>query len=163
MHIIPKDAPQDLYDAFAYLGSLTRPTLDDLKLTVLLEAAGKAMYDHFAASVSHPAMQALLSASGRDELAHARRVSRAIGLLTGADYPVPEREENPYLVGWLAPTLTKDLLENLAEAEFRGEDMYGQWAEGCENAAVAELFRQNGREESLHGERLKTMSHLMAA
>ncbi len=162
MHVTPESAPKTLYDAFSYIGTVTLPTLDDLKLMVILEAAGQAMYDDLAAGSSDPEIETLLSASGCDELEHARRVSRAIGLLTGTDYPVPARDENPYLVDWVKPDLTETLLHNLAEAEFGGEEMYGLWAASCKNAEVADLFRQSGREETLHGDRLEKIAELLA-
>jgi rubrerythrin len=163
MHKFPANAPKDLYEAFAYIGSVTRPTIDDLKLMVILEAAGKVMYDEFAAGAVDPKIRALLSDSGRDELAHAWRVSRAIGKLTGTDYSVPAPEENPYLAGWVKPDLTLELMNSLAETEFEGEALYERWAESCENAEASQLFRQNGREEASHGHRLKEVSELLAA
>jgi rubrerythrin len=161
MHTLPPNAPNNLYEAFAYIGSVTKPTIDDLKLMVILEAAGKVMYDDLAAGAD-PQVRALLIDSGDDELAHARRLSKAIGKLTGTDYPVPEPTENPYLTGWVKPDLTADLLNSLAQAEFGGEALYEHWAENCDNSEVRQLFRQNGREETSHGHRLKGVSELLA-
>ncbi|HVJ06669.1 MAG TPA: ferritin family protein [Candidatus Saccharimonadales bacterium] len=161
MHTLPANAPQNLYEAFAYIGSVTKPTIDDLKLMVILEAAGKAMYDELAAG-ANPRVQALLIDSGNDELTHACRLSEAIGKLTGTNYSVPEATENPYLTGWVKPDLTADLLNSLAQAEFGGEALYEHWAENCENSEARQLFRQNGREETSHGHRLKEVSGLLA-
>lgn len=163
MHTFPPNAPKNLYEAFAYIGSVTRPTIDDLKLMVILEAAGKVMYDDLAAGATDSRVRELLIDSGSDELAHARRVSRAIGKLTGTDYPVPSPEENPYLAAWEKPDLTAELMNSLAETEFGGEALYERWAENCENAEAVQLFRQNGCEETNHGHRLKEVSELLAA
>lgn len=151
-----------MYEAFSYIGSVTNPSLDDLKLMVILEAAGKAMYDDLASGDSDPNVQAMLLASGRDELTHAERVSAAIGKLTGTSYPVPAPEENPYLAGWVKPQLTAELAINLARTEFDGEALYEKWAKHCPNAEAAELFRLNGSEETNHGLRLEKIAELLA-
>lgn len=163
MHTIPQGAPTNLYEAFAYMGAITQPTIDDLKLVVILEAAGKAMYDVLAAGASDPEVGRLLSDSGRDELVHAQRVSTVIATLTGCEYPVPSQAENPYLVAWEKPELTVDLLKGLIAAEYGGEALYQRWAAASDNAGVAEIFLQNGREEVEHGHRLERVAKLLAA
>jgi rubrerythrin len=164
MHTLPPGAPATLNEAFAYIGAVTAPSIDDLKLMVVLEAAGKGLYDDLAAGVEDEAVRALLARNGREELAHAHRVSRAIGTLTEADYPVPAPAENPYLTG-PAPKRAVDraVLMALAEAEFAGENLYERWAANCANPEAAALFRQNGREETEHGLRLQQAANLLAA
>lgn len=163
MYPIPEGRPTKLYDAFAYIGTVTRPTIDDLKLMVLLEAAGKAMYDDLAEDVAAPELQQLLRASGREEWLHAERMSRAVEILSGAAYPVPSHTQNPYMVDWVKPRLTRELADNLALAEAAGEAMYGGWADGIGNAEVAALFRQSGREETDHARRLEKIATLLPA
>ena len=52
MYAPPPDAPTNLYEAFAYIGTVRQPSIDDLKLMLLLGAAGKLTDFHF--SVSFP-------------------------------------------------------------------------------------------------------------
>lgn len=47
-------------------------------------------------------------------------------------------------------------------AEFGGEDMYSMWANTRAQPEVAALFRQNGVEETRHGERQEQIAVLMA-
>lgn len=162
MHTLPPNAPANLYEAFPYIGSVTNPSIEDLKLMVILEAAGKVMYDDLAATDVHLNVQAILTASGLDELKHAERLSVAIGKLTGDCYPVPQREENPSLTDWVKPQLTPELLKNLAQAEFGGEALYEAWAQHCPRSEAATLFRLNGGEETQHGLRLEVIAMLLA-
>lgn len=158
MHKIPKGAPTNLYEAFSYIASVSQPKIDDLKLLVILEAAGKAMYDALAESVEDREVRALLQESGQDELLHAKRVSQAIVKLTGEAYPIPGTTENPYLVDWVKPVLTRDMIEGLVGAELGGEALYASWAANCPNAEAARLFEQNGSEEANHAQRLRVIA-----
>jgi rubrerythrin len=163
MHPIPAGRPTNMYEAFAYIGSVEEPTLDDFRLMVLLEAAGKSMYDDLADDVESPELKAMLRECGHEEWLHAERMSRAVEILSGVPYPVPAEGENPYLVGWVKPRLTRELTDSLAKAEAGGEAMYGGWAAQCGNAEVAALFRQSGREETDHARRLERISAQLAS
>jgi rubrerythrin len=165
MHELPEGAPATLNEAFAKIAVLPSPSVEDLKVMVLVEAAGKRLYDDLATNVESEGVKALLHRNGREELAHAHRMSRAIGKLTGADYPVPEPEENPYITTEAPPPRAVDraFLAGLATAEFGGEDLYERWASNCDNAEVAALMRQNGREEREHGNRLHEAAELLGA
>ena len=164
MHSLPDGAPKTLGEAFAHIASIASPTVDDLKVMVMLEAAGKTLYDDMANGVAQEDVRALLQRNGREELAHAHRVSRAIGALSGSDYPVPATEENPFLAAPLPSTpVSRAVLLALAETEFGGESLYERWATNCSNGEAAALFRQNGREESEHGGRLQQAAALLPA
>ena len=156
MHELPADAPRSLFEAFGYIAALHAPSVDDLKVMVMLEAAGKRLYEEIADQASDPEVQKLLRHNGREELAHAHRISRAIGKLTGADYPVPEPDENPYLIDYRDNSgAGAERLSGLAETEYGGKELYERWAANCPNAEAAALMRQNASEESQHGDRLK--------
>jgi rubrerythrin len=165
MQTLPEGAPATLGEAFAIINAATHPTLDVLRMMVLAEAAGKTLYEGLADQVPNAAVQALLRHNGREELAHAHRVSRAIGKLTGTDYPVPEPDENPYLAAPPAPAraVTAEMLAALAQSEFNGDVLYEIWAKNTENPDVAQLLRQNGREETEHGMRLQQAAELLKA
>ena len=164
MQSLPAGAPNTMNEAFAYIASLDSPSVDDLKLMVMLEALGKDLYDDMASGVEDEGVRALLHKNGREELAHAHRVSRAIGAMTGTDYPVPERDENPLLAEAQKPRgVTRDMLLALAQSEFGGEALYERWASHCDNGEAAALFRQNGREEAGHGARLQQAAALLPA
>lgn len=163
MHEIPEGAPATIMEAFAHIAQLDSPSVDDLKVMVMIEAAGLDLYRNMADGTDREDVRAILLHNGREELAHAHRVSKALGKITGTEYPVPAPEENPYLAGPQPEPkpLTAEALHSLAEAEFSGEDLYERWAANCSNAEAAALFRQNGKEETEHGGRLKQAAELL--
>jgi len=164
MHALPEGAPATLNEAFALVNAATNPGVFELKLMVLAEAAGQALYGAMAEDAPNDEVKALLLANGREEMAHAHRVSRAIGAITGEDYPVPSAEENPYLTAPMKKRpVTAATLAGLAQSEFAGDSLYQTWADNCSNPKAAELFRQNGREESRHGERMQQAATLCGA
>ncbi len=159
---IPEGSPQTLGAAFGHIYTIDKPTIDDLKVMVLVEAAGQTLYAETAKGTDHPGVKDLLNHNGREEMAHAHRVSKAIKALTGEDFPPPAAEDNPYLEGPIPSTpVTPEGLEKTAEAEFGGEALYAKWADSIGNDEAAALFRQNGKEESDHGNRLMDAAALL--
>ncbi len=161
---LPEGAPATLNEAFAHIYTVTKPTITDLKVMVLVEAAGLALYEATAQATDNEAVRALLRHNGREELAHAHRVSKAIKAMTGEDFLPPAGEDNPYLKGPIPSTpVTREGLEKTAQAEFGGDALYAKWADETDNEEAATLFRLNGKEESDHGNRLLEAAALLAA
>ena len=159
---IPDGAPQTLGEAFAHIYTVEKPSLTDLKVMVLIEAAGLTLYDETAKQTDHEGVQALLRHNGHEEMAHAHRVSKAIRAISGEDFPPPEADNNPYLTGSIPSTpVTAEGLVKTAEAEFGGDALYTRWADATENEEAAALFRLNGSEESRHGNRLLEAAALL--
>jgi rubrerythrin len=159
---IPSGAPQTLRDAFAHINAVTAPTLTDLKVMVLVEAAGQTLYEVSAEGTSHEGVKALLIANGREEMKHAGRMSAAIKAISGEDFPPPLAADNPYLVDEIPRAeLSVDGLTKTAQAEFAGEALYAGWATSMANAEAAELMRLNGKEEADHGNRLMEAAALL--
>lgn len=161
MSQLPPTAPEKSGEAFALIGAVTSPTVDDLKMMVFLEASGLAAYYEIAQSAPTTEIRELLEANGREELAHAHRCSKVIKLLSGEDFPPPKDEDNRYV----APSgraLDRELLEFLVVAETGGDALYQTWADNIGHAEAAELLRQNGKEEIRHGERAKKAAELLA-
>lgn len=152
---IPAGAPATMNEAFAHINGRDRPSVDDLKVMVLLEAAGQALYDNMASGTAHAGVIALLRHNGREELAHGHRVAKAIEAISGEEFLPPASADNPYLTGPM-PTagLTAEGLRGLARVEMAGEQLYLRWAANIGNSRAADLFRQNGKEEAEHGNRL---------
>lgn len=143
---------------------MTAPTIDDLKVMVLVEAAGLQLYEDLAAVTENAEVAALLRRNGREEMAHAHRVSKAILAITGEEFLPPQPADNPYLGQVLhAMPVTAESLKQLAQGEFGGDQLYQNWAANIGNEAAADLFRQNGKEESDHGNRLYEAAALLAA
>ena len=119
---LPKGAPSTLGAAFAHINSLTSPSVDDLKIMVLLEAAGLALYENLASGTDNGDVAGLLMHNGREELAHAHRVAKAILAISGEEFPPPQPEDNPYLAVALPEMpVTAESLKGLARGECGGE------------------------------------------
>jgi rubrerythrin len=161
---IPAGSPQTLSEAFGHIYTIETPTIDDLKVMVLVEAAGLTLYEETAKGTDNQAVKDLLNHNGREEMAHAHRVSKAIRAISGEDFPPPAAADNPYLVGPIPSTpVTAEGLIKTSEAEFGGDALYERWASGIGNEEAAALFRQNGKEESDHGNRLLEAAALLSA
>jgi rubrerythrin len=161
---IPTGSPQTLGEAFRHIYTVETPSIDDLKVMVLVEAAGLTLYAETAKGTDNQAVKDLLNHNGREEMAHAHRVSNAIRAISGEDFPPPDAADNPYLKGPIPSTpVTAEGLIKTSEAEFGGDALYERWASGIGNAEAAALFRQNGKEESDHGNRLLAAAALLAA
>lgn len=162
---LPEGAPATLRDAFAHIGTVTAPTVLDMKVMVLTEAAAMALYYTTAEGTDIAGIVDLLQANGREEMLHAERVSAAIKAVSGEDFPPPQPADNPYLQDGLAPfaPITREALTGLAQGEFGGEKLYETWAANTANADAAALFRLNGKEETDHGNRLMAAAELVPA
>jgi rubrerythrin len=161
MSHLPADLPADFGAAFAKLSALTKLGVEDMKLMILLETAGDPLYAGLADAVEPEEAKALLRQNGREETAHAHRLKRAIEILTGAPYEIPALEDNPYAKSPSMGTVTVEMLRGLVQAERGGDALYQTYAAGEENPDVAELLRQNGREETRHGERVEQVIALL--
>jgi rubrerythrin len=162
---LPEGAPDTLGGAFAHIGAVTAPSVLDIKVMVLTEAAAMALYYKTAELAEDPRVKALLQANGREEMLHAQRAMLAIKAISGEDFHAPMAEDNPYLKGGAVPLgeMSKAGLEKLAQGEFGGEALYETWASNTENSEAARLFRLNGKEETDHGNRLMAAAELLPA
>jgi len=162
MSNLPDNLPDNAGLALAHLARVEVPTVDDLKLMVLVEASGQCFYEGLAEATDHAEAGALLRQNGREELGHAHRVRRVIEELTGEPFAVAAPEDNPYFQSMKGVVLNRALLDGVAGAEAGGDQLYGCWADSIDNAKAAELLRLNGREETLHGQRVQEVARLLA-
>jgi rubrerythrin len=148
-----KPLPATADEAFAHVNSVTDPTLDDLRLMVMLEAWGIAYYEDLAAQAPDDEIRALLAANAREELGHAERVAAVAKRLHGVDIAIPSRAENPFAPKPGEIRLTREALAGTVAGELHGEQLYELWASKLGDAEAARLLRLNGREERTHSER----------
>ncbi|MFA7270754.1 MAG: ferritin family protein [Sterolibacterium sp.] len=147
--------PADLFGAFEVMKTRQRLGIDDLKMLALLESAGEAFYLAVAKGVSNTQAKELLIRNGNEERGHAHRILKAIKLLGGEVFTLPEHEENPFVASVLDEyPVNVDFLSMLEEGEKDGDRVYQGWAATEPNADVAKIYRQNGSEEAIHGERV---------
>ena len=74
MSNLPADLPADFGTAFARLSALSKLSVEDMKLMILLETAGEPLYFGLADGVEPEEAKKLLCQNGREETAHAHRV-----------------------------------------------------------------------------------------
>ena len=159
---LPADLPADFNAAFQRLLGRDRLDVEDMKLMVLLETAGDPLYQKLAELAPSEEAAKLLRQNGREETAHAHRLKQAIEILTGSSFEIPALDENPYSEPPPFPeVLNTELLRGVASAEQGGDAMYQRYADNEPNSEVAELLRQNGREELRHGERVEQVIELL--
>jgi rubrerythrin len=154
MSVLPAHLPQTVDGASAHIYAVTRPTADDLKVMVCLEAAGQGFYGAFAEAAANDEVRAVFNKNGQEELGHAHRVSRALKLLYDVDFAVPEPDENPYYGRPAGVVLSKEMIEGIAQSELAGDALYDLWATNLDHDEAGRLLRLNGREEKGHGERM---------
>ena len=159
---LPKFMPKSSGEAFKHINAVTAPTIDDLKLMVYLEASGEVGYGDLADSAPNSAVAKLLNANGREEVAHAHRVAKAIRVIYGEVFVVPTVADNPYAKK-SGRRVDRAILEGLVKAENFGKTLYDTWADNTENPEAAALFRQNGIEEAKHGARAEEAIALLDA
>lgn len=159
---LPADLPPDFNTAFQRLLGRDRLDVEDMKLMVLLETAGDPLYQKLAELAPSEEAANLLRQNGREETAHAHRLKKAIEILTGSSFEVPQLDENPYSEPPPLPeALNPQMLRGIIGAEQGGDAMYQRYADNEPNSEVAELLRQNGREELRHGERVEQVIALL--
>jgi rubrerythrin len=155
--------PKTATEAGAYIFTVSQPTLDDMKMMVLLEAAGHGFYAALAEAAPNIEVRALLEKSGREELGHAHRVARVIKQVFGEDIAVPTPEQNPYYMKPPGLVVTHELLDSITQGENAGEALYEGWAAGLNDPEAARQLRQNGVEERGHGERAQLAKAMLPA
>jgi len=161
MSNLPADLPPDFASAFRRLSAVKRLEVEDMKLMVLLECAGMPLYERLADLVEPAEAKDLLRQNGREETAHAHRLKRAIEKKTGAPFELPGLDLNPYADPPPVAAVDAALLAGVQEGETAGDVMYQRYADHEPDPEVADLLRQNGREEGRHRERVARVIELL--
>jgi rubrerythrin len=162
MTSIPSGYPSDQIEAFALLATRETLSIDDMKILALLEAAGEAFYFAAADAVEREEAKDLLRRNGQEERGHAHRLLKAIELL-GGEFTLPADADNPYVQPMdLAGIINADLLSIIEQGEQDGDLQYQAWADAESNQHVAKILRQNGVEETRHGERVAQVMALLS-
>ena len=149
MITLPEGAPPTIREAFAHLGTVTAPSVLDLKVMVLVEAASQELYRSSAEGTDNAEVIELLHANAREEFLHGTRVASAIEAISGERFPAPEAAENPYLAEGSFPIveLTPEALRNLAQLEFSGENLYDGWELVQPRSRTAAAPERQGRDQ----------------
>ena len=146
-------APTDFAAASMSLAGIEALDVAALETLYRLECSGEDFYNLLADRIGNEQAADLLRRNGREELGHARRIRRAISLKLGHEYE-PEGEVLERFTVSLPDTVGPELLPFIVEGEIAGDAGYQKWADNEPDPDVARLLRLNGREETLHGERV---------
>jgi len=162
MSLLPAGYPEQAFDAFDVLKSRKTLSLDDMKVLAMIECFGEAFYYVLAENVQHAEARALLRRSGQEERGHAHRMLKAIRLKSGQSFDLPANDENPFF-RFLPTELSCDanIIASLEAGEADGDLTYQAWADNEPDAMVANLLRQNGLEETRHGQRATEVRRLL--
>lgn len=160
MNAIPNGYPASALEAFAFLQTRSRLSIDDLKVLAMIEQSGEAFYMAMARAAHNAEASALLERNAHEELGHAHRMLNAIRLLGGA-FSLPKAGENPYSIPANFDDLDINFLSELIKGEEGGDLSYQKWADGEPNPDVASLYRLNGSEETGHGQRVAKVIALL--
>jgi rubrerythrin len=150
----------DFATANASLQDLEVLDLDALRLMFRIERAGQEFYERIAAGIGNDEAAALLRANGREELKHAERIGRMIGIKQGHDFEPSSDELAPMVVN-LPDPVPVGLLPHIVAGEIAGDAGYQRWADNETDPEVARLLRLNGREETIHSERVAAVLALV--
>ena len=152
----------DFLTASQRLAEIEQLDVPALELLYKLECSGEDFYNLLADRIGNDEAAELLRRNGREEMGHARRVSRAIAIKLGHDYEPSADLQARYAIE-LPAAISPAMLPGIVQGEQAGDAGYQKWADAEPDAEVARLLRLNGREESLHGERVTQVMAILGS
>ena len=152
----------DFFSAAAALAKVETLDVESMELLVKVENSGEDFYNLLADRIANDEAGDLLRRNGREEVGHARRISRAIAIKLGTDYE-PSAEVLERFTVPLPDTIGLELFPLIVKAELDGDIGYQRWADNESDPEVARLLRLNGREETIHGERANAALAILEA
>ncbi len=152
----------NFFSAAAQVAALEALDVEGMKLLFRVECSGEDFYFALADRVDNAETADLLRKNGREEVGHARRLQRAIALKVGGDFAPSDEMLTRFAIP-LPDHIDAGLFPAIVQAELDGDAGYQKWADAESDPEVAKLLRQNGREETLHGERVRRVADLLAS
>ena len=152
----------NFFSAAARVGALETLDIEGMKLLYRVECSGEDFYFALADRIDNAEAADLLRKNGREEVGHARRLQRAIARKLGVEYE-PSADMQARFAIPLPDHIDAALFPAIVQAELDGDAGYQKWADAEPDPEVAELLRQNGREETVHGERVRRVAELLAS
>jgi rubrerythrin len=144
----------DFFSAVAALTAIEQLDVDAMRLLFRIERSGEDFYNGIADRIGDARAADLLRRNGREENGHAERVRKAIGVKLGKAWePLPEDLER-YPIP-LPDAIPAPLLAVIVKGELDGDVGYQRWADREGDPEVQRLLRLNGREETVHGQRVR--------
>ena len=144
----------NFFAAATALGSIETLDVAAMRLLFRVERSGEDFYEGVAARIGDPRAAELLRKNGREERGHAERVRRAIAIKLGGTFEPSDEDLAHYAVP-LPDAIPLELFPQIVRAELDGDAGYQHWADRESDPEVQRLLRLNGREETVHGERVR--------
>lgn len=150
----------DFISAVGALGAIEQLDVESMRLLYRVECTGEDFYNRIADRIGDPRAADLLRRNAREERAHAERLRRAIALKLGTPFEPPPEDLERYPV-FLPDAIPVEMLPLIVQGEIDGDTGYQRWADRETDPEVQRLLRQNGREETVHGERVSAVIALL--
>jgi rubrerythrin len=103
----------------------------------------------------------LLRRNGREELAHARRIAKAISIRLGHEWE-PSAEIATLLPIPMPDEISIEMFRGIVQGEMSGDAGYQAWADQETDPEVEKLLRLNGREETIHAGRVNQVLEILS-
>ena len=152
----------DFFSAVAALTALEHLDVDGMRLLFRVERSGEDFYNGLADRIGDARAADLLRRNGREENGHAERVRKAIAVKLGRPWEPTEEDLSRYPIP-LPDAIPAPLLAVIVKGELDGDVGYQKWADRETDAEVQRLLRLNGREETVHGERVREVIAILGA
>jgi rubrerythrin len=152
--------PTDFFAAVAAIGAIETLDVDAMRLLFRIEMSGEDFYFGIADRIGDARAADLLRRNGREERGHAERLRKAIGIKLGRDFQ-PEASDTARFAIPLPDEIPGAMLGLIVQGELDGDVGYQRWADRESDPEVQKLLRQNGREETRHGERVREVIALL--
>jgi rubrerythrin len=153
----------DFFSAVTALGSIQQLDVDSARLLYRIECSGEDFYNLIADRIGNAEAADLLRRNAREERGHAERVRRVIALKLGIDKYEPTAEDIAKYAIPLPELIPVELLPAIVQGEIDGDKGYQSWAERESDPEIQRLLRLNGREETVHGERVSAVMAILSA
>lgn len=154
--------PMDFFAASQAVAKAKEMDLPTMELVFRLENSGEDFYNALADRIDNEEAAELLRRNGREELGHARRIQRAIAIKLGGEWQPSEEVMQRFAIP-LPDEISIDVFPAIVKAEIDGDAGYQRWADNESDPEVARLLRLNGREETIHGERVSKALEILQA
>ena len=153
---------RDFFSAQNELAGVEVLDVAAMELIFQIECSGEDFYNAIADRINNDEAAILLRRNGREEVGHARRIQRAIAIKTGSDYE-PSAALLERLPVPLPDDISPEVFPLIVQGEIAGDAGYQRWADRESDPEIARLLRLNGREETIHAERVSQVMAILAA
>ena len=153
----------DFFSAVTALGSIQELDVESARLLYRIECSGEDFYNLIADRIGNAEAADLLRKNGREERGHAERMRKVIAIKLGLEKYEPTAEDTAKYAIPLPDQIPVELLPVIVQGEIDGDKGYQQWADRETDPEIQRLLRINGREETVHGERVSAVMQILGA